>query len=253
MSKTHETPPQYLTRADGVRIAYRYRDGSGNNNAPVIIFLPGYMSDMQGSKAQAVADWASANGRAMLRLDYSGCGASDGDFADGTLSLWRADVLAVIAKSCGKSPLLLIGSSMGGWLMLMLALALGTRVTGMIGIAAAPDFTDWGYDDADRAVTQTEGVLLEQNPYGPEPTPTYLGFWKDGDANKMLAADIAIHCPVRLLHGQCDDDVPWNISVRLAEKLCSSDVQLHLIKDGDHRLSRECDIELLINTVARMA
>jgi pimeloyl-ACP methyl ester carboxylesterase len=141
---------------------------------------------------------------------------------------------------------------MGGWLMLMLALALGERVAGMIGIAAAPDFTDWGYDDADRAIIQAEGVLLEANPYGPLPTPTYLGFWKDGDANRMLADDIAIHCPVRLLHGQCDDDVAWMVSVRLAEKLRSSDVQLHLIKDGDHRLSRECDIELLLNTVSRM-
>jgi pimeloyl-ACP methyl ester carboxylesterase len=253
MSKTHETPPEYLTRADGVRIAYRYMAGSGNNSAPVIVFLPGYMSDMQGGKAQAVADWAAENGRAMLRLDYSGCGESGGDFADGTLSLWRGDAMAVITKTCGNSPLLLIGSSMGGWLMLMLALALGARVSGMIGIAAAPDFTDWGYNDADRAVIQTEGVLLEANPYGPEPTPTYLGFWKDGDANKMLASDIAIHCPVRLLHGQCDDDVPWKVSVQLAEKLRSSDVQLHLIKDGDHRLSRDSDIDLLINTVSRMA
>jgi pimeloyl-ACP methyl ester carboxylesterase len=252
MSEIDQTPPEYLTRTDGVRIAYRYIPGSGDNSGPTIVFLPGYMSDMQGSKAQAVADWAAQNGRAMLRLDYSGCGESGGDFADGSLSLWRDDVLGVVAKTCGNVPLLLIGSSMGGWLMLMLALALGKRVTGMIGIAAAPDFTDWGYDDADRAIIQAEGVLLEENPYGPQPTPTYLSFWKDGEANKMLAGDIAIHCPVRLLHGQSDDDVPWMVSVRLAEMLRSSDVQLHLIKDGDHRLSRDSEIDLLINTVSRM-
>ncbi len=242
-------PSDFVTRADGVQIAYRYLPG--DNAAPMIVFLPGYMSDMQGGKALALARWAQENGRAMLRLDYSGCGESGGDFAGGTLTRWRDDVVAVLDVLPNR-PLILIGSSMGGWLMLMVACALGQRVAAMVGIAAAPDFTSWGYSDAQKAAIIRDGVLYEDNPYGPEPTPTYCGFYEDGEAHLMLPEPIAIDCPVRLLHGQNDRDVPWDISVQLAAALRSSDVQLHLIKDGDHRLSRDSDLALLITTVARL-
>ncbi|MBL0925347.1 MAG: alpha/beta hydrolase, partial [Sphingomonadaceae bacterium] len=139
-----EPRPQFLERVDGIRLAYRYLAGRG----PAIVFLPGYMSDMQGGKAQALTAWAQAEGRAMLRLDYSGCGESGGAFEDGTLDIWRDDVLAVI-RHVVQGPILLIGSSMGGWLMLLVAEALGTQVSALVGIAAAPDFTDWDFDDAD--------------------------------------------------------------------------------------------------------
>jgi len=251
-----ETPPQFLTRADGVRIAYRHLAKRDGDNAATIIFLPGYMSDMQGGKAQALEAWARVNGHAMLRLDYSGCGESGGDFADGMLTVWRDDVLAVIDAKV-KGPILLVGSSMGGWLMLIVALALtekfgAGRLAGMIGIAAAPDFTAWGYSEAQKAEIMREGVVYEDNPYGPEPTPIWRGFYEDSQTQLMLDSEIALDCPVRLLHGQRDKDVPWETSLKLAAALRSSDVQIVLVKDGDHRFSREQDIELLLNIVARL-
>jgi pimeloyl-ACP methyl ester carboxylesterase len=243
-----EAPPFFAARPDGVRLAYRYVPGNG----PTIIFLPGYMSDMQGGKAQALEAWARAQGRAMLRLDYSGCGESEGDFADGSFSLWCDDVLTVMAAAEIHGPVILVGSSMGGWLMLLVALALGSRVSAMVGIAAAPDFTSWGYSNAQKTAIMADGVVYEDNPYGPEPTPTYRKLYEDGEAQLMLTKPIAIDCPVRLLHGQKDADVPWEISLKLAAALRSSDVQLHLVKDGDHRLSRDKDIALLINSVAKL-
>jgi pimeloyl-ACP methyl ester carboxylesterase len=146
---------------------------------------------------------------------------------------------------------LFIGSSMGGWLMLLVALALPPeRRAGLIGIAAAPDFTDWGFDAGQKATLAAGETIHEDNPYGPEPTPTHAGFWQDGEANWLLDGGIAIDCPVRLLHGQADTDVPWDISPRLAAALRSAAVQVTLIKDGDHRLSRDADIALLLRTLA---
>jgi pimeloyl-ACP methyl ester carboxylesterase len=241
------TPPEYLTRADGLRIAYRRLAGKG----PTLVFLPGYMSDMQGGKAQALEAWAIKHGRACLRLDYSGCGESEGDFKDGTLSRWRDDVLLAI-ELLVRGPVVLVGSSMGGWLMLMVGEALGTDLAAMVGIAAAPDFTRWGYNDEQRASLYRDGVVYEDNPYGPEPTPTWRGLYEDGEANLMLDRETAIRCPVRLLHGQADTDVPWEISVKLAAALRSDDVRVTLIKDGDHRLSRDADIDLLLAAVAEV-
>lgn len=234
-TRFHEMP-------DGCRIAYRYTPGAG----PAVVFLPGYMSDMTGGKATAVFGWARENGRACLLLDYSGCGESGGDFAEGTLIRWKDEVLALIDSLC-RGPVLLIGSSMGGWLMLLAALALPDgRCSGLIGIAPAPDFTDWGTSDEDKAKLQAGETVFEDNPHGPEPTPTHPGFWADGQASRLLDGEIAIDVPVRLLHGQRDPDVPWEISLRLARALRSADVQVHLVKDGDHRLSRESDIALLL-------
>ena len=207
------------------------------------------MSDMQGGKAQAIWQWAQENGRAMLRLDYSGCGESEGDFADGTFEQWRDDVLALV-DAVVTGPLILVGSSMGGWLMLLVAQALGSRVQAMVGIAAAPDFTDWGFSDEEKAVIADRGVLFQQSDYGYDDMPTYRTFWQSGEANRQLVGPITIDCPVRLLHGQSDRDVPWQISVKLAAALRSSDVQVLLVKDGDHRLSRDADIALLIQTMA---
>jgi len=206
---------------------------------------------MQGGKAQSLSVWAKENDTAMLRLDYSGCGESGGEFSSGNFSIWRDEVLMAIDHYT-DGPIILIGSSMGGWLMLLIASALGNRVAGMVGIAAAPDFTDWGFDDAQKAQLAEKGVIFEDNPYGPEPTPTYLKFWEDGEAQKLLGKPIDIDCPVRLLHGQRDTDVPWQISIQLAENLRSDDVQTILIKDGDHRLSRPQDIDLLLKTLSKL-
>jgi pimeloyl-ACP methyl ester carboxylesterase len=241
------TPPEYLTRADGLRIAFRRVAGKG----PTLVFLPGYMSDMQGGKSQALEAWAVKQGRAMLRLDYSGCGESEGDFKHGTLSRWRDDVLLAI-ELLVRGPVVLVGSSMGGWLMLMVGEALGSDLAGMVGIAAAPDFTRWGYSNDQRTAIYRDGVVYEDNPYGPEPTPTWRGLFEDGEANLMLDRQIAISCPVRLLHGQNDTDVPWEISVKLAAALLSDDVRVVLVKDGDHRLSRDQDIGLLLSSVAEV-
>ena len=232
---------------DGRRIAFRDNPGRG----PTLVFLPGYMSDMAGGKASAVFDWAVAQGRACLLLDYSGCGESEGDFAEGTLTRWRDEVLELLAAHC-DGPVVLIGSSMGGWLMLLVALAAPERIAALVGIAAAPDFTDWGFDAGQKQRLAAGETLYEDNPYGPEPTPTHARFWQDGEANRLLDGTIALDCPVRLLHGQRDPDVPWQLSLRLAEALRSGDVQVTLIKDGDHRLSRDADIALLLQSLAAL-
>ena len=210
------------------------------------------MSDMAGGKATALFEWAAARGQACLLHDYAGCGESEGEFKDGDFEVWARDALALI-DSVTTGKVILIGSSMGGWLMLMLGEALSqpgvNRLAGMIGIAAAPDFTDWGYTDAQRMTILQDGVVYEDNPYGPEPTPTWQRFFKIAERHKMLERQIAIDCPVRLLHGQEDSDVPWQISLRLAAALRSPDVQVQLVKDGDHRLSRDADVGLLLRTV----
>ena len=235
-----------LTRQDGVRIAFKHLPGKG----PTLVFLPGYMSDMAGTKALALEGWARRNGRAMLRLDYSGCGASGGRFEDGTLDVWRDDVLLAIDLLV-RGPVVLVGSSMGGWLMLLVARALGDQVTAMVGIAAAPDFTDWGFTAAEQAQIEKHGRIERPSDYG-DPMLTTAAFWQSGKAYLQLTGDIPITCPVRLIHGQQDADVPWNVSMQLAARLRSADVQVTLVKDGDHRLSREQDIALLISTVERL-
>lgn len=250
---TETAAPDYLERPGRPRLAYRHVAGSG----PTIVFLPGYMSDMAGGKATALFDWATAEGHACLLLDYAGCGMSDGLFADQTLLDWRGDVLDLIDAKV-EGPVLIVGSSMGGWLMLLTALALvrrdgPKRVAGLVGIAAAPDFTDWGFNEAEKAVILAEGALLEETPYSDQPYMTTRGFWQSGEANRLLGAEIPLACPVRLLHGQEDGDVPPEISLRLAAALTSADVQVTLVKGGDHRLSRDGDIALLIDTIARLA
>lgn len=242
---------QFHVTGDRHRLAYRLTPGTTPLTTPTIVFLPGYMSDMAGGKATAVFDWAQANGRACLLLDYSGCGESSGAFADGTLSRWAEDVQELIQAYC-PGPVILVGSSMGGWLMLLVALALPDRVTGLVGIAPAPDFTEWGTPDDEKAVLAAGETVFKPNPYGPAPTPTHAEFWADGQTRLLLDTEIAIDCPVRLLHGQQDDDVPWEISLRLTQALRSNDVQVTLIKDGDHRLSRDADIALLIRTLATL-
>ena len=229
----------------GHRIAYRHLPGAG----PALVFLPGYRSDMSGIKAGAFFAWAQDHGRECLLLDYSGCGQSAGEFADGTLSHWRDEVLALIERVVAN-PVVLIGSSMGGWLMLLVAEPLGGRLHGLIGIASAPDFTNWGRSEADKARLAAGETVFDDNPYGFDPTPLHAGFWADGQANLRLEGEIPLDCPVRLVHGMRDGAVPWEVSQRLAVTLRSSDVHLTLVKDGDHNLSRAQDITLLLAALA---
>lgn len=224
-------------------LAHHFTPGA----APTVIFLPGYASDMSGAKALALEAWASRTGQAYLRFDYRGCGTSRGDFADQRLADWRDDVVGVIDAVAG--PVVLVGSSMGGWLMLLAALARPGRVAGLVGIAAAPDFTDWGFTTDEKMTILSEGRIERTNPYGPAPTLYTRAFWSSGEALRLMAGVIAVDAPVRLIHGMADPDVPYLRSVRLAELLRSADVQTILIKDGDHRLSRVGDIAVLIRTI----
>ena len=235
-------------RHDGVDLAYRHTPGAG----PLIVFLPGYMSDMTGSKAEALDQWAAAQGRACLRLDYSGCGASGGDVLDGSIGRWTGDALALIGHVAPAGAVLLVGSSMGGWIALRLGLMLGDRLAGLVGIAAAPDFTDWGLDiNADeQALLFSQGWFGRPTPYDPAGYRYSKTFLDDAPAQRLLGGEIAITAPVRLLHGQRDDAVPWVLSLDIAERLHSDNVQVTLVKDGDHRLSRPQDIALLLTAVA---
>lgn len=244
----------YLDRGDGVRLAFQHRPGAG----PILVFLPGYMSGMGGAKAVALDAWAARRGRAYLRFDYSGCGASGGRFADGTISRWTADAVALIdavasgsaasgaSASRADEQIILAGSSMGAWIALRVALARPAQVAAVVTIAGAPDFTDWGLDltEVDRAALARDGCVERPSLYG-APYRYHAGLIADGAACRILDGPIAIGCPVRLLHGQADPDVPWRLSLDVAAALHSSDVQVILVKDGDHRLSRPVDLDLL--------
>jgi pimeloyl-ACP methyl ester carboxylesterase len=233
-----------LDRRDGIRLAAIVTAG----RAPTVVFLPGFMSDMTGDKATALEAWCHARGQACLRLDYSGHGQSGGSFVDGTIGRWTDDALFLI-DHLAPERILVVGSSMGGWIALNVALARPERVAGLIGIAAAPDFTEdlmWsGMAPATRAKLQREGELRIPNAYGGEQIIT-RALIEDGRTRLLLRGPIQITCPVRLLHGMRDADVPWATALRLADQLESQDLRVTLIKDGDHRLSRPQDIALLL-------
>jgi len=242
------TPQEGRTdRGDGVALAWVRTPG----REPTTVFLPGYMSDMAGTKAMLTEAFCRERGLACLRLDYSGHGASDGAFTDGTVGRWTDDALALIdAQTEGK--LVLVGSSMGGWIALLAAVARTARVAGLIGIAAAPDFTEelmWQAMMPDERVRlERDGVLHIPSQYG-DSTPVTAALIADGRRRLLLDRPIALNCPVRLLHGQRDPDVPWETSMRLAERLQSDDVEVTLVKEGDHRLSRPSDLALLRRTL----
>lgn len=235
---------EYLTAPDGLRLAYHKTAGKG----PTLVFLPGFMSDMTGSKVLALEQWAVQHGQAMLRFDYSGHGQSDGAFSDGTLSRWLSDVLLMI-DSRTEGRLLLIGSSMGGWLALLAAMARPARVQGLILIAPAPDFTTWGLEDhfsaRERQHMATQGYVDKPSQYGDVPYRITQQLIEDGRCHLLLNAAIPIDVPVRILQGQNDPDVPWPTALKLAEQIVSNDIRTILIKEGDHRLSRPADLALL--------
>lgn len=214
---------------------------------PAVVFLPGYASDMSGTKALALEAWARARGRAFLRFDYGGCGCSEGAFAEQTLARWRDDVLAML--DLVEGPAVLVGSSMGGWIGLLVARDHPSRVAALVGVAAAPDFTDWGFSVEEKLEILSAGRIERPSRYGDAPMVYTRAFWQSGEANRLMFGSLAIDCPVRLLHGMADAEVPWHRSARLAELLRSADVQVTMVKDGDHRFSRASDIALLLRTV----
>ena len=228
----------------GRRIAYRYREG----RSPAILFLPGYASDMDGTKAVALDAFAEARGMAMLRFDYSGTGSSEGSFEEGTLAGWLGEALHML-DTLIDGPAVLVGSSMGGWIALLMAKERPQRTAAVVGIAAAPDFTDWGYSPEEKEILHADGRLEQPNPYGPEPQITSSAFWESGQALRLLDGPIPVDCPVRLVHGDADSDVPLEIALRTMEQLRSADVQLTIIKGGGHRLSKDHEIEAILRTV----
>jgi pimeloyl-ACP methyl ester carboxylesterase len=219
----------------GRSIAYRLRSGQ----EPTLLFLPGYASDMEGAKALALDTYAGVRGLAMLRLDYSGTGSSGGRFADGTLALWLEEALGALDQLI-RGPVILVGSSMGGWVALHLALLRPDRVSALVGIAAAPDFTDWGF-------TAEQAAQLDGSS---KPT---RDFRESGQGLRLFdQPEIAVDCPVRLIHGDRDEDVPLDVAFRTMRALRSSDVQVKVIKGGGHRLSDPHEIKAILDTVGSL-
>jgi pimeloyl-ACP methyl ester carboxylesterase len=243
---------QRLARPDGNYVAYAKTEG----RAPTVVFLGGFRSDMTGTKAMALEAWAHRTGRAYLRFDYLGHGQSSGRFEDGTIGRWLDDSLAAI-DSLATGKLVLVGSSMGGWLSLLAARARPERLAGLVLIAAAPDFTermllkDLSADD--RRKLERDGRLERPSQYSPEPSVFTWKLVEEGRHHLLLDKKLALPCPVRLLHGQSDPDVPWEYSLQIARHVEAPEVITTLIKGGDHRLSTPSDIDRLVATVEELA
>jgi pimeloyl-ACP methyl ester carboxylesterase len=243
--------PRTVTRPDGATIAYHVVDG----RLPTVIFFGGFRSDMTGTKATSLDAWARGAGQSYIRFDYSGHGQSGGDFTDGTIGTWLDDSLAVI-DAAARGKVVLVGSSMGGWLSLLAAKRLGERVAGWIGIAAAPDFTEKlllaNLSPQDRATLERDGRLVRLSQYSPEPTILTRKLIEEGRNHLVLTTPLRLDCPVHLLHGMKDPDVPWELSQRLLNHIEAPDIAFTLTRDGDHRLSTPPDIDRLLAVVEAM-
>jgi pimeloyl-ACP methyl ester carboxylesterase len=239
---------------DGERLAWLA--SAGDTGRTGLVWLGGFHSDMSGEKASALHAAAEAAGRSFLRFDYSGHGASSGSFASGIIGRWRSDALACIDQLTTGS-LVLVGSSMGGWMALMAALARPERVRGLVLLAPAPDFTDrlmWAQmDESQRRDIMEKGAWIRPSDYDPEGYPITRHLIEEGRSWNLMDAEIPLSIPVRILHGGRDVDVPWAHSFELAELLASGDVVWSLIKDGDHRLSRPQDIARMIEAALGLA
>jgi pimeloyl-ACP methyl ester carboxylesterase len=244
-------PIEKIRREDGAELAYDYLPGT----SPVLVFLPGFASDMGGTKAMFLRQVCAERGQAMLRLDYSGHGASGGKFEDGSIGVWTNDAMQIIQAITGAEKLLLAGSSMGGWIALLLARQLASRVESLLLIAPAPDFTELmmrpRLGPAQLAALERHGVFYEPSEYG-APLPITRKLLDHSRDYLLLGGPIAINCPVAILQGMRDPDVPWRHSLKLAECLESKVVELSFVKDGDHRLSRGQDLSLLAAALRRL-
>ena len=242
--------PSFLTTPQGRRLAYRLIDGTG----PAVVFLGGFKSDMQGTKAVFLEDWARASGRAFLRFDYSGHGESDGAFTDGTIGDWFEDACAVLGLLAGR--LVLVGSSMGGWIALLLARAMPARICGLVGIAAAPDFTEdsmWPQlTPAQQAEVLTKGQVSVPNDYDDTPYILTRRLFDDGREQLVLRAPLHLPFPVRLVQGDSDDAVATDVPLRLMAHADCPDMRLTLVKGADHRFSTPECLDLITRSVAEV-
>jgi len=247
--KNESAPPSFIDFPDGRRLAYHLSEGK----LPGVVFMGGFKSDMAGVKATALETFCRKEGRRFLRFDYSGHGRSSGDFRQNTIGSWKQDALDMIDQvAMGRN--ILVGSSMGAWIVLLVARERPQGIAGLIGIASAADFTErliWQkLDDAQKKQLEEEGVIYLPSCAGQEPYPITSRLIKDGRQHLLLDKKIAIHAPVRLIHGDKDEDVPWQMSVALMDCIVSPDISLELVKDGDHRLSQPEHLEILCRTIA---
>jgi pimeloyl-ACP methyl ester carboxylesterase len=242
---------QFLNDETGVKLAYHSLAGTVNG-AGGVVFLGGFRSDMSGTKALYLEDLCKTLGCSYVRFDYSGHGLSSGRFVEGTIGQWLSDALLVLDRLT-EGPQILVGSSMGGWLMLLATLQRINRIQGLVGIAAAPDFLeDFHRLTPDQAQDFKEkGVCYIPSQYG-DPYPITKTLVEEGKKHHLLNKAIPIDCPVRLLHGLNDQDVAWQKSLKISEKLTSTDVRVTLVKDGDHRLSNDTDLALLGTAVREL-
>ncbi|MEM1114451.1 MAG: alpha/beta hydrolase [Pseudomonadota bacterium] len=241
-----------LLDTPGGKIAYCHREGI----TPGVLFLPGFNSNMQGTKALALDKWCADQGVQFTRFDYAGHGFSSGRFEDGTIGQWLSNAESIIEQVC-VGPHVLVGSSMGGWIMLLLALRQQQRLTGLLGIASAPDFTETlAHERLDTGQLESldrRGFCELANEYdGGEPYRIGRALLEEGRQHRLLHTEIAIDLPVRLIHGQRDEDVPWELSLRIAERLRSRDVEIQLVKSGDHRLCEPEDIARMLAALSEL-
>lgn len=249
---TTPVEPTFLS-VDGERIALRQHNGA----APGVVWLGGFKSDMLGTKAETLSDWSRDKGHAFCRHDYSGHGESSGRFVDGTISLWLSQSLAVFRERT-VGPQILVGSSMGAWMALRMVQELqkagqGSRVAGLLLLAPAPDFTselmEPQFTDEQRRDLEEKGFFGEPSEYSPEPNVYTRALIEDGRANRVMTGRIDTHCPVHILQGMADPDVPYAHALKLVEHLPADDVTVSLIRDGDHRLSRPQDLSMMISAL----
>ncbi len=239
---------QFLDLSPKRRLAFAKTEGGG----PIVVFLGGFKSDMTGTKAMDLEAWAVRHHHGFLRLDYSGHGQSSGRFENGCIGDWADDAAEVIARTT-TGPLVLVGSSMGGWIALLLARAMPDRIAGLVGIAAAPDFTDWIWDgmtDAQRQKVMTEGKIAEPSEYGSDPYVYTRRLIEDGRTQRIFDHPLHLPFPVRFLQGMADAEVSSAVAVRLAEYATGPNIRLTLVKDADHRFSSAHCLALIRETVS---
>lgn len=239
---------QYLTLNNGKKLAYRLREGS--HPSPTLVFLGGYRSDMTGTKAVFLDNLCADKGYNLLRFDYTGHGASDGDFRDGSIGDWTQDALKIIDATI-KGDMILIGSSMGGWISLLIAKILSNRIKAFIGIAAAPDFTDWVWN---QEMTEAQQNLCKQQGHitTPDGDTLTLKLFEDGAQHLIFEKPLNLPFPVTLLHGKLDEVVPYKVAQKLAAYITPQPVELIIIEDGDHRLSTDTNLQLLETVVNKL-
>lgn len=248
----NQTMHGILTRDNGASIAYNRTPGKN----PGVVFMAGFKSDMIGSKALALEDFCRVRGNAFLRFDYQGHGQSSGDFNDGTIGEWVSDAIDALDELT-EGPQILVGSSMGGWIMLLVALARPQRVVGLLGVASAPDFTEdlilTRLNVAQMAELNATGSIFIPNDYDEgEPYRINKKLLDEGGNQLLLRKPLQLNCPIRLIHGINDGDVPWTTSMRIMETVTSMDVEVTLVKAGEHRLSEDTDLKRLLRTLGEL-